>query len=73
MESGRETWKMILGGIAVVYVIIFVLINDVEVKINFLFFTATTSVLVGFLLIGALGFLIGFFSHSRYIRNRIQD
>ena len=73
MNSGRDNIRMILIGVAVVYGILFVLLNNDEVSINFVLFTATTSVLVGFLLMGAIGFLIGYFLHARQIRNRIRE
>jgi uncharacterized integral membrane protein len=59
------TWRFWVIVAIVIYGIIFVVLNSKSVKISFVFFSATTSVLVALLLAGALGFVAGLLTWRR--------
>jgi uncharacterized integral membrane protein len=66
-KSPRERWRIgdplltrvIVGGVALIYGIIFIALNRGRVRIHFLFFTVNSRVWVGFLVCLALGALLG--------------
>jgi uncharacterized integral membrane protein len=54
----RRITRLVIGAIALIYGIIFVVLNRSNVRIHFLFFTVTTRLWVGFLVSLALGGLL---------------
>ena len=66
-KQSRE-WRLWLIAGIVVYGILLVLLNRREVKISFVFFSAQASVLIAFLLAGALGFVAGWLVRRRQER-----
>lgn len=63
-------WRAILGAVALVYAVIFLLLNTDQVSISFVFFTAETSLLVLILLSMGLGALIALFAPAYWRRRR---
>lgn len=73
-SAKRETpWTLIVFGVIGVYAVIVALLNSERVKVDFLFFSASTRLLVLILLCLALGFVGGVvFDHWRLRRKREQ-
>jgi hypothetical protein len=67
-EPDRSPLKLVAIGVLAAYVIAFVIANDDELTINFLFFSTDIALLVALILIGALGFAIGFLVRGSYDR-----
>ncbi len=70
--SAPTPWRAILGAVALVYAVIFLLLNTDQVSISFVFFTAETSLLFLILLSMGLGALIALFVPA-YWRRRQRD
>jgi uncharacterized integral membrane protein len=66
--SEKPPARLIVTGLLVVYGVLFVLLNNDEIKLNFIFFSQRASLVVALILIGALGFAIGFLAHMSYKR-----
>lgn len=69
-EGSPTPWRMILAAAAVLYAVIFLLLNTDEVKISFVFFTATTSLLFLILLSMGLGAVIALFGPAYWRRRQ---
>lgn len=56
---GIPVTRLAIGGVALIYGIIFVVLNTSRVRIHFVFFTVTTHLWVGLLVCLAIGALLG--------------
>jgi uncharacterized integral membrane protein len=68
--SSPTPWRAILGAAAVIYAVIFLLLNTDQVSVSFVFFTATTSLLFLILLSMGLGALIALFVPAYWRRRQ---
>jgi uncharacterized integral membrane protein len=68
--SSPTPWRAIIGAVAVVYAVIFLLLNRDQVSISFVFFKAETSLLFLILLSMGLGALIALFAPAYWRRRR---
>lgn len=62
LERGRTegtSWKRWAGGIALVLLLIFIVLNTQEVEVNFIVGTARTPLIFALLIAGVLGALVG--------------
>jgi uncharacterized integral membrane protein len=59
-EKRDTPWMLIVFGVIGVYAVIVALLNSERVKVDFLFFSASTRLLILILLCLALGFVGGF-------------
>jgi uncharacterized integral membrane protein len=57
--GGIPVTRLAIGGVALIYAIIFVVLNTSKVRIHFVFFTVTTHLWVGLLVCLAIGALLG--------------
>jgi uncharacterized integral membrane protein len=72
-EKRDTPWTLIIFGVLGVYAVIVALLNSERVKVDFLFFSAGTRLLVLILLCLALGFVGGVvFDHWRQRRKRAE-
>ena len=70
-EERDVPWTLILAGALALYAVLVVILNDEDVKVDFLFFSATTPKLVLMLLCLGIGFVAGFMvDHWRQRRKR---
>jgi uncharacterized integral membrane protein len=69
-QTAAPPWRAILGAVAVVYAVIFLLLNTDQVSISFVFFTAETSLLFLILLSMGLGALIALFAPAYWRRRQ---
>ena len=67
-EKQQSPLRLVIGGLLLAYGVAFVLLNNDEIEINFIFFTQRASLVVALLLIAALGFAVGFLAHMSYKR-----
>jgi len=63
-------WRAILGAVATIYAIIFLLLNTDQVEISFVFFKAETSLLFLILLSMGLGALLAVFGPAYWRRRQ---
>ena len=69
MSENQQSPVRVVGiSILLAYTVAFVLLNNDEIEINFIFFTQRASLAVAVILVGALGFVIGFLAHLSYKR-----
>jgi hypothetical protein len=61
IEGGRA----VLVSVVALYMILFVALNTGRVQINFVFFKARANILLGLIVIAALGFVVGFIVRGR--------
>ena len=62
----REELARLVGvGVAVLYVILFIVLNTNKIKINFVFFQLRVPLLIGLILIAGLGFGAGWVLRGR--------
>jgi uncharacterized integral membrane protein len=73
MTEKQSPVRLVITGLLIAYGVLFVLLNNDEIKLNFIFFSTTASLVVALILIGALGFAVGFLAHISYLRNRRKD
>jgi uncharacterized integral membrane protein len=57
--GGVPVTRLAVGGVALIYAIIFVVLNTGRVRIHFVFFTVSTHLWVGLLVCLAIGALLG--------------
>jgi uncharacterized integral membrane protein len=57
--GGVPVTRLAVGGVALIYAIIFVVLNTSRVRIHFVFFTVSTHLWVGLLVCLAIGALLG--------------
>jgi uncharacterized integral membrane protein len=57
--GGVPVTRLAVGGVALIYAIVFVVLNTAKVKIHFVFFTVTTHLWVGLLVCLIIGGLLG--------------
>jgi uncharacterized integral membrane protein len=57
--GGVPVTRLAIGGVALIYAIVFIALNTSRVRIHFVFFTVSTHVWVGLLVCLALGALLG--------------
>jgi uncharacterized integral membrane protein len=67
-EKQQSPIRLIGIGILVAYGVAFVLLNNDQIEINFIFFKQRGSLIVALILMGALGFVVGFLAHMSYKR-----
>jgi uncharacterized integral membrane protein len=67
-EKQQSPVRLIGIGLLVAYGVAFVLLNNDQIEINFIFFKQRGSLIVALILMGALGFLVGFLAHMSYAR-----
>lgn len=70
-STGRDAmfWvRLLVFFLVLLYLVLFVVMNTEQVEINFLFVTASTSLVFALALVGVLGFLLGAVVMS--LRNR---
>jgi uncharacterized integral membrane protein len=60
--------RLVVAGLLVAYAVAFVLLNNETIELNFIFFTQRASLVVALILIGALGFGVGFLAHISAVR-----
>jgi uncharacterized integral membrane protein len=79
MEGQRPTpakrdtpWTLIIFGVVALYAIVVALLNSERVKVDFLFFSTSTRLLVLILLCLAVGFVSGF-AFDRWREHRKQS
>ncbi|MCB0877380.1 MAG: LapA family protein [Thermoleophilia bacterium] len=70
-DSSPITAKRILLAIATLYLVVFFLSNRDNVEVSFVFFSATTSLVVALVLAGVLGVILGWLVGS--LRRRSSD
>jgi uncharacterized integral membrane protein len=68
MTDKQSPFRLVVTGLLIAYVVLFVLLNNDEIELNFIFFSTNASLVVALILIGALGFAIGFLAHMSYLR-----
>lgn len=68
----RGSWKLWVGLIALIVLVIFVVQNSQEVTVDFLFTTTTTPLIFALVFAGALGALVGWLL-PRVLRGRRRD
>lgn len=73
MTDKQSPIRLVLTGLLTAYAVAFVLLNNEEIELNFIFFSTNASLVVALILIGALGFAVGFLAHISYIRNRRKE
>jgi uncharacterized integral membrane protein len=61
---------LILIGLLALYAVVFVLLNSHKVKVNFVFFSATISLVVAILLLLGMGFVGGYLTSEVRRRRR---
>jgi uncharacterized integral membrane protein len=57
--GGVPMTRLAVGGVALIYAIIFIVLNTSRVRIHFVFFTVSTHLWVGLLVCLAIGALLG--------------
>ncbi len=57
--AGVPVTRLVVGAVAAIYAIIFIVLNTGRVRIHFVFFTVTTRLWVGLLLCLVIGALLG--------------
>jgi uncharacterized integral membrane protein len=67
-ENKRSPVRLVITGLLIAYGVAFVLLNNDEIELNFIFFKQNASLVVALILIGALGFAVGFLAHMSYRR-----
>ena len=68
MPDKQSPVRLVIAGLLIAYGVAFVLLNNDEIELNFIFFTQRASLVVALILIGALGFAVGFIAHMSYQR-----
>jgi uncharacterized integral membrane protein len=68
-ENKQNPVRLVLTGLLIAYGVAFVLLNNDNIELNFIFFKQNASLVVALLLIAALGFAIGFLANMSYRRN----
>jgi hypothetical protein len=68
MSEKQSPVRLVITGLLIAYGVAFVLLNNEEIELNFIFFSTRASLIVALILIGALGFAIGFLAHMSYQR-----
>jgi uncharacterized integral membrane protein len=56
---GVPVTRLAVGAVALIYAIVFIVLNTSKVRIHFVFFTVTTHLWVGMLVCLAIGALLG--------------
>ena len=67
-----HSWKLWLGLVALIILIIFVVQNSQEVEVDFLFTTTSTPLIFALVFAGVLGALVGWLL-PRVLRGRRHD
>jgi uncharacterized integral membrane protein len=57
--GGVPVTRLAVGAVALIYAIVFIVLNTSKVRIHFVFFTVTTHLWVGLLVCLAIGALLG--------------
>jgi len=57
--DGPNWARIIVAALALIYAVIFILLNRAKVRVHFLFFTVSTHLWVGFVVCLVLGALLG--------------
>lgn len=68
-ERQRNPLRLLAIGLLAAYGIAFVVLNNDEIELNFIFFKQSASLIVALILIAALAFAVGFLAHMAYKRN----
>ena len=72
-RGGRDhSWKLWLGLVALIVLIVFVVQNSQEVEVDFLFTTTTTPLIFALVFAGVLGALVGWLL-PRVLRGRRRE
>jgi uncharacterized integral membrane protein len=67
--SSRRTQAQLVGfGIALLAVVLFIALNSKKVETRFIFFSVTTPLWVGLLVVLAAGAVVGWFLHVWFVR-----
>ena len=66
----RALARLIVLALLVVYGIAFVVLNTDDVEVSFVFFTATTRLIVALLLVGVIGAVVGWLARGQ-VRRRV--
>jgi uncharacterized integral membrane protein len=66
----RALARLIVLALLVIYGIAFVVLNTDDVEVSFVFFTATTRLIVALLLVGVIGAVVGWLARGQ-VRRRV--
>lgn len=72
-ESRQSPIRLVITGLLIAYGVAFVLANNGEIELDFVFFKQDASLVVALILIAALGFAVGFLAHMSYRRRNRGD
>jgi uncharacterized integral membrane protein len=61
----RAVVRVVVLALLLVYAIAFVVLNTDDVKVSFVFFTATTSLIVALVLVGLIGAVVGWLARGQ--------
>ncbi len=63
--ASQDRARLIAFAVIAIYVVLFVVLNTGQIKVNFVFFTAQLAVLFALLLAALLGVIAGWLLHGR--------
>ena len=68
--DNRAIVRLVVLALLVLYALVFVLMNRDDVEVSFVFFTATTPLIVALVLVGLIGAVAGWLARGQ-VRRRI--
>lgn len=61
----RATARLVVLALLLIWAIVFVVMNTEEVEVSFVFFSATTSLIVALVLVGVIGAVVGWLARGQ--------
>jgi len=61
----RATARLVVLALLLIWAIVFVVLNTDDVEVSFVFFTATTPLIVALVLVGAIGAVVGWLARGQ--------
>ena len=68
--DNRAIVRLVVLALLVVFALVFVLLNRDDVEVSFVFFTATTPLIVALVLVGLIGAVAGWLARGQ-VRRRV--